>query len=690
MKRNKLLILFLISLLGFSCNQNTITLESLLNDMLNPDNISYFNNSFNVKQFSSFDRKSVGPDKENWWANADYTQFLREEKNKGRREFVMFDHEGPGAIVRFWMTFAGNGATESILRFYIDGDDEPVIEGNAPEVLSGGILAPEPLSISVSPETEYERRGHNLYLPIPFSESCKVTIECDSVHFQDGYWRPSLYYNINYREYAEGTKVESFSKEILERANPLISKTTEELINPAKISEIDFVKKSGELAGSDELSIKLMQKNTAINGLKVSLDAKNINQALRSTVLAISFDGKQTVWVPAGDFFGTGYQVFLSKTRFTEVDSDGTLSSNWIMPFKDSVKVSLINYGDQNVKVGLEVTPVKYKWKKSSMYFGSAWHEYYQKSTAKDEHLENHQWHYDVNYVELKGKGIYVGDALTVFNTVDAWWGEGDEKIYVDGEYFPSSIGTGTEDYYGYAWCRPEKFSTPFIAQPTGAGNFHPGMSVNMRYRILDAIPFSTEIKSDIEMWHWVKTKVNYAMTSYWYVFPDFESNIEPDVEAVKNPVAMVRSDIYKPIVENGFVEGEHLEVFTVSGGEVSTQSLSDIGWSGDSQLWWRFGKLNDELIAKFILPEDGKYVISARLTKAIDYGIIKIELNGEPVLNSFNGFYNDGVIAVNANLGTHFLSKGENILKIIILGKDNKAKDGNMVGIDLLEFEKL
>ena len=39
-----------------------------------------------------------------------------------------------------------------------------------------------------------------------------------------------------------------------------------------------------------------------------------------------------------------------------------------------------------------------------------------------------------------------------------AWWGEGDEKIYVDGEKFPSHFGTGTEDYYGYAWCSPEKF----------------------------------------------------------------------------------------------------------------------------------------------------------------------------------------------------------------------------------------
>ena len=31
-----------------------------------------------------------------------------------------------------------------------------------------------------------------------------------------------------------------------------------------------------------------------------------------------------------------------------------------------------------------------------------------------------------------------MGDTLCIVNPVKAWWGEGDEKIYVDGEAFPS------------------------------------------------------------------------------------------------------------------------------------------------------------------------------------------------------------------------------------------------------------
>jgi hypothetical protein len=643
--------------------------------------------AYTLKQFSSYDRESVSPGEEGWWANADYTQFIREEENNGRREFVMLETEGPGAVVRFWMTFAGEGATESILRFYIDGNSEPAIEGNALEVLSGGILAPEPLSTSVSPETEYEQRGHNLYLPIPYADKCKITIESDAVKNVEGCWRPSIYYNVCYRTYEENTQVQSFSEEILNGAKPKIEKTADLLLNPERGGEPE-INQSVKLSAGGHISFGLPEGEKAVSKLVLKIDAEDINQALRSTVLSLTFDGTETVWVPAGDFFGTGYQVHSSGTWYTKVSADGTMEAFWMMPYKNSASVKVHNFGEQQISVDLGVSVDDYNWKNNSMHFGSAWHEHYELNTAKDESLENHKWHFDVNYVDLQGKGIYAGDALTVFNTADAWWGEGDEKIFVDGEEFPSFIGTGTEDYYGYAWCRPEKFSHPFIAQPTGAGNFHPGMTVNMRYRTLDAIPFTEEISSNIEMWHWVKTTVNYAMTSFWYAQPGFESNVEPSVESVQKPVAMKRSDIYPPVVdETGKIEGESLEVMSVGSGTAGAQS-GDFGWSENSQLWWRNGEEGDELFTRFILNETGRFNVSANLTKAPDYGIVQFYLNGEAVGPEFNGYNSDGVITQEVNFGNHMLSEGENILSVKILGADEQAKPGNMAGIDWISFE--
>ncbi len=684
---NRFQIFFsLILLVVFSsCSKQKVTLESLLDEMTNRSSLTYFpENSYEIEQFSSYDRKSVSPEEEGWWANADFTQFVREEENDGRREFVMFDADGPGAVVRFWMTFAGQGSTDGILRIYIDGNDQPVIEGNALEILSGGVLAAAPLSASVSPETEYERRGHNLYLPVPYAQHCKITIENAAIKYENNSWRPSIYYNINYRNYAPGIEVESFSKEILRRAEQQINRTNQLLVNhqEAEMPEVQLK----NLAANEEWVIDLNGMK-AISEIHMKLSAADMNQALRSTVLSISFDEEQTVWVPVGDFFGTGYRIFQSETFYTSVSEHGLMKSFWKMPFQNSAKIRLINFGNQEVEVELGVATEDYKWKNNSMYFGASWHEYNRINTAKDTSAD---WHFDVNYVDIKGQGIYAGDALTVFNTADAWWGEGDEKIFVNHEAFPSCIGTGTEDYYGYAWCRPEKFTHPFIAQPTGEGNFHPGMTVNMRYRALDAMPFTNELSSNIELWHWSKTKINYAMTAFFYVRPGFGINLKPDPEIVKLRVAMDRTDIYEPKVdENGKIEGEYLEVMVYDSGDLNSQS-GNYGWSNGSQLWWRNASAGDELTAKFILDKTGKYKVSAQLTKAVDYGIIQLYLNGKSIGNKFNGYMEKGVKPVQVNLGTHNLSEGENIVSVKILGSDKRAKPGNMAGIDFLEFQKL
>ena len=65
-----------------------------------------------------------------------------------------------------------------------------------------------------------------------------------------------------------------------------------------------------------------------------------------------------------------------------------------------------------------------------------------------------------------------------------------------------------------------------------------------MRQRSLDAIPFTTGIKPDIELWHWADVYINYALTSYWYIKEPYTTNIKPDIQSVQYPVAMKKEDI--------------------------------------------------------------------------------------------------------------------------------------------------
>ena len=174
--------------------------------MTNREAITKFPNpAYTCAQFSSYDRNSNQVDRPGWFANWDRNQWLRIEQNKGRREFVMMDIDGPGAIVRFWVTAASYNRN-GILRIYIDNNEEPVVEGEIFNLISGNSLAPEPLASDQPKLSEYKYRGHNLYLPIPYAKHCKVTYESSAQSSEPGGKSgESLYYAINYRTYKEGT-----------------------------------------------------------------------------------------------------------------------------------------------------------------------------------------------------------------------------------------------------------------------------------------------------------------------------------------------------------------------------------------------------------------------------------------------------------------------------------------------------
>ena len=221
MKKTISLILLMTAIaaifLTVSCrNEEVITFRSLLREMTQVDAASRFPDpSYRLVQFSSYDRLSTDPDSTGWFANNDFTQFIREEDNNGRHEYVMLEADGPGAVVRWWMTFGNANASNSYIRVYLDNQTEPVIEGRAPDLVGGMMLAPQPLSTSVSPLTDPQRRGYDLYLPLPFSKSCKITLENDSIVISPKRRSPSIYYNICTRLYEEGTRVASFRKEML-------------------------------------------------------------------------------------------------------------------------------------------------------------------------------------------------------------------------------------------------------------------------------------------------------------------------------------------------------------------------------------------------------------------------------------------------------------------------------------------
>lgn len=672
------LTLWTFCMVGFS--QPVVSIESLLKEMTDRDRIArYPEPSFTCKQFSSYDRESVAKDQPGWFANNDRSMFIRVENTNGRREFVMMDAEGPGAIVRFWSTISGEGCDFGTMRIYIDDDTKPAIEGNAFDILSGNAVAPAPFASSVSELNPYEWRGHNFYFPIPYAKRCKVTYESKSIYEDDfgAKRRESLavYYNINYRTYDPATKVIPYSSAEMKKNKSLIDKTGKMLqsggydAGKTKLSRMDL---NTTLRAGSKQSFT-MKGPSAIRELSMKLQAADQEQALRSTILEITFDGEKTVWTPIGDFYGTGYRQLNTGNWYMQTGEDGPMTAWWIMPFEKECVITLHNLGSQQVNISEASAGYgKWKWDHRSMHFGSSWRQY-TRILAGSKNLAT-----DLNFATLKGKGVYAGDGVTLFNPTNDWWGEGDEKIYVDGEKFPSHFGTGTEDYYGYAWSRSAPFiNHPYIAQPLSSNYI-----VNNRFRALDIIPFATSLVLDMELWHWGRTRMNYAPVTYWYILPGGKNMISEDLEGAKEKVASKRADIY-PSKTNMYIEGEDLEPVSITGGHVQYQTHER--WSEGAQLYLRDIKTGDKAEFRFECNYPGDYSLTGLLTIAPDYGKFNIYLNGQKIVNKLD-LQNPEVMVREQDLGQITLVKGQNTL-IIELAEFPAGQAICCFGLDKLYF---
>ena len=133
-------------------------------------------------------------------------------------------------------------------------------------------------------------------------------------------------------------------------------------------------------------------------------------------------------------------------------------------------------------------------------------------------------------------------------------------------------------------------------------------------------------------------------------------------------------------------IEGEKLQVARQAG-KTHVQDMrayGDGGWSGNAQLWWFEAKPGDVL--EFTLPvaAAGTYRMGAGFTKAADYGVFDVSLDGKKLASALD-FYNDGVVhSGTLALGeTVALTAGEHRLAFTVTGANAKAAKKFMLGLD-------
>jgi hypothetical protein len=661
--------------------EGTVSLRSLLLEMIDRDALPRLPSpAYACKQASSYDRKQTDPkDAKTWFANDDHHQFIRTEKNQGRKEWVIMEHQGPGAVVRFWTPLWPN-LDKATIRFYFDGRAEPAIAANFNELMSGRLWVKPPLAFVAWGETDSQgwttfptRRmrdlGSDLYLPIAFAKHCKITLdECP------------FYYVINYRAYDAAAKVESFSMAGYEASKPVLRRVNKALGAYAGVARGQTLKAAETIGPGKELALDLPAGPAAVRSIEVKVPADLAVGRLRTAVLRITFDGQPTVWCPLSEFFGVGPRQGIVRDWYRTAAVDGTLTCRFVMPYEKTGRVAIENRGAEPIPVELAAVVGRWTWDARSMHFHANWRHQNPLATRPMS---------DWNYIEIQGTGVYVGDTLSVWNPTKDWYGEGDERVYIDGERLPSHMGTGTEDYYGYAWGMADRFDSPFIAMPrrdqTRPSGSWAGLTTTSRVRLLDGIPFAKSLKLDMEIWHWADTKMSYAAAAFWYARPRATCNRPP----VPDEALRAADDVPRPVP--GLTECETLTPVAKSPGLVaSVQTLSDPAWSGGSQLFLENRKLGGFIELGVPMTDNGPKRLILSLTKSYDYGILRFAVNGQRVAKDVDTFAPKPVLADPLDLGV-FTPKDKQItLRVEVVGTNPNSKGAKYYfGLDCIKAVK-
>jgi hypothetical protein len=349
------------------------------------------------------------------------------------------------------------------------------------------------------------------------------------------------------------------------------------------------------------------------------------------------------------------------------------------MPYAQGAKVEITNDGDAARALSVTLTHAPLSRPAEALgRFHAKWHR---DALLPPEPERKIDW----TMLKTVGRGRFCGVMLHVWNPRGGWWGEGDEKFFVDGEKFPSTIGTGSEDYFGYAWCCPDLFQNAYHNQPYNDGNNKGHVAVN-RWHVADNIPFQKSFEGAIEKYYPNAKPTLYAATVYWYLAPGGE---DPYAAA---PVAERTGYFVAPEIPKikGAMEGEQLKVLKCTGGQIRPQDMShyEQTWSNESQAWWTNGKVGDRLDLALPVAKAGKYKVVVALTKAIDYGIIQPMLDDKPLGDAID-CWNDGVISTGpVVLGTRELEAGQHTFSLVITGANPKMKPGYMAGLDYVKLE--
>jgi hypothetical protein len=395
-------------------------------------------------------------------------------------------------------------------------------------------------------------------------------------------------------------------------------------------------------------------------------------------LLRIFCDGnpRPGVEAPVGDFFASCFGLRREVNSLPVVVQGGAAyNCFWRMPFAKSIRIEIENQSERPL---------------SLLYYNIDWIERQSLPPETPYFYAQYRQEYpcthgqDYVLLDTKGKGHYVGTVLAVRTRSPGWFGEGDEKIYIDGEPKASVWGTGTEDYFLCAWgLKPT--STPYFGVPYfDQWGIVGGHTSAYRWHLNDPIVFNTGIRVTFEHFGWISPDENpqqrsmswnereddYASVAFWYQTgtPTFEARApharQRRLPSLERVIAYARD--YADDAHHG-------------PGQAFKQQL-DL-YDGPQLLYKPPAAEGAWLSLPLKVERKEPLRLLLNLTRSYDFGIWQASLDGVD-LGAPIDLYDPNIESREVHLLDFWPEVGEHLVKLRCVGR-NRASTGYYLGIE-------
>lgn len=402
----------------------------------------------------------------------------------------------------------------------------------------------------------------------------------------------------------------------------------------------------------------------------------------RSLVLRMYWDGEEepAVESPIGDFFAVGHGVLKYVNSLpVAVTSDGrAMNCYWPMPFQKSARITITNDSKKH-RVGCVYSYIDYEERDGLPQDYTKFHaQYRQEYPAK--------MGQDYLILDTVGRGHYVGTVLSAQIRTASWFGEGDDRFFIDGDTEPTLRGTGTEDYFCDAWGF-RAFDRPYYGVTVWDG-FDIGDRVTAyRWHIADPVRFSKSLKVTIEH-KGVMFDENGKFVSGFMERPDLFSSVAYWYQEGQAKRFATIPPAEERVVPRMAFEFETM-VDAVQTEPEAGLKVQDGGYSAGKQILAEFGAPG-KLTVPLRLEKRVQGLGLLRLTRSWDYGIWKVSLDGKvlPGLERAD-LYSPDIREAEFKIGAVDLKEGEHQLVFECVGRNDESK-GVYLGVDALTIEEI